>query len=1473
MSILTDKINSAEYIYSANRKWGLKKYVCDVNYFTNEPLDDLCFVICSIINSNDEGYYHWRALGSLLGFSVSNQSSDGKHTVYYDAAEVKLFEDIISKVAQEHLVRRDADNIYITELGKISLKENKHFQFYSGKQNIYEHSSLKSKMPSVMLMFPFYNDMGIYTELEIHEQIWPNDCDIERIIYHQTDQLQKRIELHSKVPSNIYYASLQEYFDLDVVKIPVKLYKCEEEYIPVIFNGDAIAKRATELVNEDINAILKENIVLECLFQKLWDDKTAKLDYESLCPYFDFVDYEDLTKDSRTMWPDKRLFTVIAEKADSTCWRNISRHCDLNILYGVIESYKDVLDWPIMTERVDDEYLTTNFITYPWDLEVISNDAKRKIEVIEQLILKRKESEEEWDWEALADRLSSTFILSHLDVVRIDLSTYTKDTKEACNAILNHTDNGWNWTKIENDFNLQFINDNIDILGPHFGIIGLFDRIFVDDYWSHEFISNGSFRQLIVKASRTGEVLSSTNLNDKDYHWTIEMIDLLVANGLLCWNSSQYMMGFECNSYLSWTREIFSRYSKYVSSADGKKTVSANIKDVEMISDFPYFGWDWNAISENKSLIANPKLYTEFGDKLNWTIILANQTDSTFLQSIENIDDYIGTDDEAWEKYSRIVTIDYVKQKYTNDKYRWNWSVLTERMFGQLKLQNLGNPVFVERWNWTYLSEHVNYDFLNDNLKKFSQYWDWNVVLSRILTPDRRLDYNYLDNLALILTDIPKKDAFENAWKAMTLQYSFRDLKKLILDTVRKREYWWNIECFCKNEEFNVFRDLDECRYLVDWKILSSSASVDNCFKYNPKMGIKYKAWQEEVKRIITDRSYKWDYKLLSHFESLKNQKWFISQYKEKVDWAFLSLNSEIFCEHNKQKLNEIIEEYKDYVDFVSLSMRNDIDIEQIIKIYPKANYDYNKLIENDVIQATLSLIECKPDYRWNWQLITTKDNFMPTSDFLMTHIDCNINWNHISKQDNKKAWSDYELVYTVATYDNVKQQIDWYALTSLDYFPLTSEILESLPLEKLNWKALSKQKGIGVLIDEYKEYVDWSVIIENPSVFSLEIDFIDQYKEYLDWSKICRYKDFIFTNEILENFGDYLDWNVASDSKTIKFSEQLIDKYKDRWNWPVLMKNKAFYNTVELSETSYGKQYNIVEFISKFPGKPKAYHFTHLDNAIKIIRSMKLQCRNYANGSFSNSAGSNVNRTSKAHKFARFYFAPKSPTQFYNECLGKDKSSGKYYKKAFDNGLPKCPLPVFFVFDIEELLSVFPSLCYYSNGNMQKDSSKYYKVIEDPNKIKAKEIYIDNYSTFNERQQEFLVEGELDFSKLKNVQIFCYDDEQSDMLKQEIKGTKWENIVETKYTLYNHQNRELSFCEENDCMEITTDYDCDFEFRVNYSGDFAPTILNSEKILRQRNNNIYMTSSVKIKKDMPFEVYFEVNNPKNGSWLVYRNK
>ena len=116
---------------------------------------------------------------------------------------------------------------------------------------------------------------------------------------------------------------------------------------------------------------------------------------------------------------------------------------------------------------------------------------------------------------------------------------------------------------------------------------------------------------------------------------------------------------------------------------------------------------------------------------------------------------------------------------------------------------------------------------------------------------------------------------------------------------------------------------------------------------------------------------------------------------------------------------------------------------------------------------------------------------------------------------------------------------------------------------------------------------------------------------------------------------------------------------------------------------------YNILR---EYRPKPCIYHFTHLYNAIEVIRTRKILSRNRAKelGLLKyDAAGAVVNRSEKAHPYARFYYRTGTQTQFYNECLGKQKDT-KYYQKALGLGLPMCPMPVFFKFDKKQWYKVF---------------------------------------------------------------------------------------------------------------------------------------------------------------------------------------
>ncbi len=1405
-----DFLNNAEYIYSSRFKWGLKRYSCHVQYYTEEPLPDLDYVICSLLESAEDGAYDKKSLGIMLGFSmVDNQPQS-----YYDKAEVQLFEDILSIVEKDHLIRVTTDNVAITNLGKLSLANNTFYHFFSGKQDLYEHLTFSYPYLDALQMFPFFMDMGIHAELQLGAQYWPEDEDVPSIIGRRPNHLIKRLKLQSKKSNNIFEASIDEYYDIEVRNIPIKLYAENGKYFPIVYNGEEVAPLATQLFEFAENAIQKENAILECLFAKLWDDKSAVLDYEALESYFELVNLEELTKDSRTKWNDERLFAKIVEMSNSNCWLNMSNNCDIDVIYKHLEEHVDHWDWDALTGRVGDDFLLEHFSEYPWDLEVISNDTVRDVSLIESLILKAGAYSSEWDWEVLGGRLEKDFVLNNLSLTNVDLSAYTEDSTAIRSRILEYADKRWDWDKIEDSFDLSFVLDNILTLQGHLKFIRLFDRVFTKDKTTQSFINNVSFVSAIRANIIGGSSLSTLLFNDKTYTWSDELIQVFESLGLIDWHSTRYSIGFECNPNLIWDKEHFSHYHDRLTTQTGKDWVSERITDESTIIDFKDFGWNWSKLS------CNPN-----------------------------------------------VTIGFVKSNYS---LPWDWKVLTERMFSSLKYNNIGHSAFVDKWDWDYLSVNLPTQFLIDNLTKYADHWSWHIVFDRIINEQNRRDISWLSSIAASLNSISDITVKEYAWSYLSEEYPYEEFKDILRNTYQDSRFSWDRSALYSRKEFDIFSELEDCADYIDWESLSYSKNFNTLLRFDPKSGIKEASWNKDIKQLIIGFEDKWDFAGLSTLDSLNDKDWFLAKYAKKLDWEYISLHSHIFTVDDKQQLYNIVNAYRSYISFESLSGRQDVDLAQIIKGFPKEQYDYNTLIANGKWNVTQSDIESMPRYQWDWRMLSSVETFKPTEEFLVRYSNKDWDWEALSKRDSSKLWSSRPLLLLMAKEDRISSQVDWMTITGRQYFPVNAPLISLIPEGKVNWERLSSSKQVMNLLPDFADELNWQEVSKNEKFPVTDIEALEEYADDLNWNIVCGRKDFTFTNEILEKFSDSLDWTKASASETINFSSALVDKYVDYWDWPSLVRNKAFFNKVEIREKGYLRQENIISFVDAFPYKPVAYHFTHMSNAVKIIKSHSLQSRNKADGAFENSAGTNVSITAKAHGFARFYFIPKSPTQFYNECLGKDQGD-EYYDRALSLGLPKCPMPVFFVIDIEELLAKYPDKCYYSNGNMQKRSTRAFKVIDDPHHICANEIFLG----FNKdaRQQEFLVRDEVDLSSLSSLHICCYDNYQRNMLRELVATSPLKDRIIAREDLFERVNRELHFNDSSDKLEITTDYSNPFEFRISYEGDGSPEICNPGSIIRAKGNDIYMSRSLEIKKNKPFNIFFEVSEPRKNSWLIYTNK
>jgi len=312
------------------------------------------------------------------------------------------------------------------------------------------------------------------------------------------------------------------------------------------------------------------------------------------------------------------------------------------------------------------------------------------------------------------------------------------------------------------------------------------------------------------------------------------------------------------------------------------------------------------------------------------------------------------------------------------------------------------------------------------------------------------------------------------------------------------------------------------------------------------------------------------------------------------------------------------------------------------------------------------------------------------------------------------------------------------------------------------------------------------------------------------------------------------------------------------------------------------------------------------LFNAVDIIKSRTILSRHKTEGQFSNSAGNLVARRDTAHDFARFYYRPQTPTQFYNECLGMDSNSGywgwrfggydyngkkiwseewkSYYPKARNLGLPKCPMPVFFKFDLKEVLRKMPLKCFYSTGNMQTNWARVEKISENPNSLNTQYLYstvtdYENYKQYS--QQEFLVEEEFDFSNLDSFEVICYDKEHASILKSQlgndpickkITSNSWDN--RTGCDIFHRNNRRLKIRESEMEVLIYSEYRDNAYLSVKGDGLQNIQILNPSSIQKETTAEILAYPEIQFAKtEQSIEVYFVDLAIGKREWLVYSNK
>lgn len=1117
--------------------------------------------------------------------------------------------------------------------------------------------------------------------------------------------------------------------------------------------------------------------------------------------------------------------------------------------------------------------------TYPWNWNILAqNSDVANDDRFSEVLAKQPELLIYWVRCAKTELIEKNFD-------RLHISTYVNRIQSAEQNIPYYAYSSTIWDRLSESLSVQFIENHLS------------------ENWNRETIT----RRLLASIEGSNIILER---GKNILNWDIlsnELASTVIEN---CLNDYTDLWNWDAITERVSPEFIHSNFKNYLSywnhyTAMRKIAPLITIADISNpdTADF----WNWQVISELSSKEFLLSVLEEKEELLDWNevtrrICTFKDCDLQTLFSKETVSHHL------------------------------NWGIINT----SLQLSNILKCKDIEsaKWDWNIITQRYDTDFIITHLKEYSSYWDWNVVLHN------KFDRNYIvSHLESVKDAVSQLDALakQDCWKTITRLYEPPELLLMSEKLSPLNGYYWDYSYIYQSigdpEEF-----INREHSYVDRTAFSACDAVNRMFEYDANSFV-FRTWKTIVKSKLNNPKFGWDYKELTKHSSIqaKNEV-FYSINPDSWDWDYISQFGNCLLPEHKGKY---MRKYKNRLNFNLISLREDIGIDDdMIHSYIEESWDWQALSKNQGTKLSFDFIFRLREKAWDWQALSKNNaikwNIKTLKQILKTpDVKELVSWDDVVSKTELKI--DDSVLKLMSDID-----FSWLSLTgNKSYVPSIDSVSNADKAGKeIDWTSLSKNKNINVAFArEFKNLLDWTLLTSNVDVIDVNNEsVIDEFVDLLDWeyvsqnmplsmSRIIKYKDKLIWTIVnkrfdyskievskIESIKELVDWTKVS-SSSIVFTEEFLHQYRDKIDWHAFSRNESVDFSADLYK-DFAKDLNRIKFIDTLSecdchrySSLKVYHFSHMFNAIDIIKNRKILSRNKAEASHSlkyDAAGSVVHRTNKAHPYARFYFRPKSPTQFYNECLGWDRtlktSYGKsYYSKACGLHLPKCPLPIFFEFDVREVITKLQDKCYYSTGNLQTNAASIFKVDETPGRIRTDNLYYDVsevesltkkyfagefvskstfmskfYDYFNrifeQSQQEFLVLDELDFSDLESLRIFCYDKYQKKLLLQYLGDDPITAKIEVNDQMYSYHNRKLDITEDEDTITITSDYDLGGCAYMLVKGGI---VINSSSIKNTTPSGVIVYPSVTFdKKNLPSEIIFVDPNPIAGTkeWLIYKS-
>ena len=1460
-------------------EWSVKSSSYKIRYRKAININIIDETFCSIINAKGN-YIEFSELCYLLGFNLQ------------DLAETDIFNIYLKGLTEYSLIEIDKEVILLTDVGQDALQSKLKYKYYFAETELLENQTATGE--GLDFSFKSLLDMenSLSQEREITKEIFDKP------------QLKQKLQLQL-FGGDIYKGEIIELYQTDqYISYKSVLLECEpfeidNSFHVTIYKGGVNKPDIKFLIDLPENEELKRKLIRRGMYHNILSNNDS-ISIKDIQNYIDLWNWKELAENPKTDWIDTNIFKLFLENGDGSVWNNISEKAPVESIKIVIHQYAEYWNWSKLTERFDDNFINEHIEKYNWDFEEISY---KETEFVISLISNPALTFCDWDWNYLSKNLPDKFIEEHIEDFAWDYYEITVSKNEVFkNIFIKYKDKldtliskNWNWQFISEEINLNFLHKNISAFASKLDWHIVLNRFLNNAEIITKCLKEEPFKSLLKLYLPDNFVVAH-----QKYLWTTSLIDFFEQQNLIQWESKAYINGFDTNVNVEWDNTSFEKYQSHITTEVGFLNVSKQILDYSLIEKFPDFAWNWEGVTKNKNLINNQTFIEKafigefsFSNNLNWVEIYTQSTFhvSFWNKNLEAFNDVSNKEKQSkfWASLTQKEELEYI---FANSHFPWDWTFITDNCTEETILESFADIDLFEKWDWKIATRKLDKETVLENLEDLARFIDWDYLIKEVFTIENELALDkQLPRIATCLSVI-NNELRKDIWRALTIKFHFEILFPFVKLTHRLDLFEWDWDYISNHEFFPTdIGTLNLFQEKINWSILSKSNTIQQ--KFNPKSWNTSKEWLNNIDRYLQEFDNNWDWKVLSQNRNINYNRLLLQKYKdENWDWDYLTEFGGFLLQQkrdNEKYLEHILTQFPK-IKFDILSNRKDINIDSdLILLTKDKNWDWQILSENKKAEISIELILELKNKNWNWKAISHRKKNEFTNETFLQLLDKDWDWEYLSNYTN--------IEFNAEFIESTKSKPwNWKDVSQHKSFVPTIELLSQTKDFDLDWEYLSKHSGLNPtkeLLAKFENKWDWHSITENSQINYTDIAFIERFVDKWNWRFICESGKLLLNSQVLNQFKDHLEWNLISSNNNIDFTVKIIQEFKPFWNWTALKNNKRveeLLGNYVNNEINNSTTLNFIDRIEQQQSKWKGsiYHFSHIDNAVEIIKNRKIQSRNKATIK-GDAAGNVVHLRNDAHDYARFYFRPHTPTQFYNEFLGKNTSDGynsnnygwvSWYEKARGLGFPKCPIPIFFRFSLQDVLFKDKEQCYISNGNMQTGSTQFGSIAKMINKFGFEDLYYtpqqyatkEDYNRYrNYAQQEFLVKDELSFNDLSDFEIVCPSASDRalllNLLGSEHKDIYTHIVVDSSY--YNNENPRVRIDEEETELHISTSFNGSGYFVLNGTSDLREMEILTGDVNKIDKGKIVFNSYVSL-GNVNQKISLNFIDESGRSWFVY---